>query len=258
MYRQGCQASGILYGCHASGCPTKPQAHSSAETAKSLIKSPTFPLISSTQTTPSPFPNEQHQMSSRHPVHPGLKRSRLPKLQAARSSTPTMIKPQHKISHLVPVPSKGTISLLKQFGGRKEGEAQALGSYGQVSVPLVPKRNALLESSMCQRATCKILMVVKASALLSESACWISDHSRLLLFPRESHIPLSSHQEWAAASLAPGSGGKRLRKKTFPRHNEGTCTLQQTLHLRPLLFPSPSPPFSLLFYLYGRFSPPQA
>lgn len=106
MYRRGCQVLGVLYGCHTFGCPTKPQASSSAETAEFLIKSPTFPLISSTQTTPSPFLNEHYQTSSRHPIHPGLKHSHAPRLQAARSFTPVMIKPRTKISHLVPVSSK--------------------------------------------------------------------------------------------------------------------------------------------------------
>ena len=109
MYRQGSQMLGILYGCPVFGCPTKPQAHSSVETAEPLIKSLTFPLITSTQTTPSPFLNERYQMSFWHPIHPSFKHSYTPKLQAAQYFTPMMIKLQIKISHLVPVSSKWTI-----------------------------------------------------------------------------------------------------------------------------------------------------
>lgn len=104
MYRQGSQMLGILYGCHVFGCPSKPQAHSSAETAESLIKSLTFLLITSTQTTPKPFLNERYQMSFRHPIHPSFKHSYTPKLQAAQYFTPMMIKLQTKFLILCQFP----------------------------------------------------------------------------------------------------------------------------------------------------------
>lgn len=93
---------------------------------------------------------------------------------------------------------------------------QALGGCMQVLVSLVPKHNALLGSSKCQRATCRTLTLVKTSFLLSKP---VLDQAQGLLwtlfFSQEFDILLCSHKESAAASLALRSGAKDYWRKPF-------------------------------------------
>lgn len=136
-----------------------------------------------------------------------------------------------------------------------EVAVQALGSYRQVSVLLVPKHNALLASTKCQWATCKILTLVKTSALPSEPVSWMRPKTSCgpLLFPRNSISSFVLMSCWLQHPLQQG-GGQKTTEEKLSSAQWMSMYCYNTLHLQSLLFLFLFPLLPLFLPLCSLFS----
>lgn len=117
----------------------------------------------------------------------------------------------------------------------------------------MPKHNALLGSSKCQRATGKTLTLVKTSALLSEPVCWIGPRACCgpLLFPRNSTslFVLTWSRLWHP--LHQGGGAKEENLSSAQGMNmDATTNVTFTIPPLPFSFSPSSPSISILMFSF--------